>query len=232
MKNISTYPANTLRVLQKNKEVCGEAFRLICSDDARREGFFRRVGPLTEKSHFLREVQKSCEITTDGVNLQLNGGWLVIYNNLFSIRVSIFLGFSDPVAISDSCLFPIQLEGLRLEDELVRKYIFFLRPKTCNFGDYLEARSGVWEAESVSHWKAVVANGMLDPFVSVSHEIESYSGLNSEPTRFIQEVYGVIFRFYKGNNYEMARIALNLLAEFEAMLDSAIKHFEGKTSAV
>ena len=42
----------------------------------------------------------------------------------------------------------------------------------------------------------------------------------------VAAVYMAILREYPKNNHELSRIALNLLAEFEMMLDSAIRHFE------
>ena len=39
---------HTKKALQKTKEVCAEAFRLISSEDARREGFFGCTEPIIE----------------------------------------------------------------------------------------------------------------------------------------------------------------------------------------
>jgi len=76
---------------------------------------------------------------------------------------------------------------------------------------------------------------LIETFASASHEYEEpfdYCGVDRDltgHTRFlghglISEMFRTVMREYPENNHQMARVAINLLAEFEAMLDSAIKH--------
>ncbi len=212
------------QILQRTKTVCCDAFKYIASEDARREGFFRNAEPLTEKFPSLHAGQQLVRIdgicTPDGTGVLDPGDAIYLFNRHFSVNARIDYGdFRGEITPKR-----IYLEGIMHEGEMIRGFRFEFDPQITAFGILLRAQFDAREmsAEYFTHRsdKPDQERSLID-----------YDKINrpeSERKRFgnrlVGDIYGDILRYHPENNYELARIALNLLAEFEAMLDSAIRH--------
>lgn len=224
MKQLSVNPAIARKVLEKTKVVCQEAFRLISSEDARREGFFRKAGPLTESFPHLRQVPKIAEMTGDGVSIIDTGHSLCMFNSHFSVNASMTYieRWDNEIELF---LAPIYLEGIIANGEIVKGFRFELTYEDMQLGILLR---GQFDAREIPMQEFIRKQEDDKP---KGKSLIDYDRVNKSGSTLISEIYARILRLYPENNYEIARIALNLLAEFEAMLNSAIRHFEKEGAA-
>lgn len=221
-------PKMIMQVLQKTKTTCREAFGLISSDDARKEGFFRRAKPEVESFWVLEHMKGKSEKTREGVYVALEDErsglpWLELYNESFSIKVEIFFSTIEqtdrysPPPLSPSLL---RIYGLSsLQERQIEMCDWDIKPIKTDFGDLLYARFLRYRSELMRVQGSPFNNHQVGENLVPELPIGKFE--------VIQEIFAKIIKYYWKDNYEMAKVALNLLAEFEAMLDSVIKHFEG-----
>ena len=206
-----------LRVLKRTKEGCGEAFRLISSDTARTEGFFRRGKPMIEVLPALKRHVDSATWTDDGVGMISSPSRIVLLHRSFSVIAN--LRYSGRCLDFATEILRIYASGMVFDEQRVRKYGFEL--ERIGGGRYL-VLNAKFSAMEMGYREA-----MWLPLLGRGKELIDHIKVNGgQNPRLISDVYAALVRLYPENNYEMARIALNLLAEFEGMLELAIKHLE------
>ncbi|GEM_PF-1404212 len=214
------------RVLSKARAACGEAFRLICSDDARREGFFREARPLVEAFPYLSKIKEASTKTDAKAYLLPQGGLnkrsrflsrpqlnnLLMHNEPFSVRATIYYyeTLGEGLQLDSIVLIGIQSKGEQRIDSYWTSIDFGTWLAGCFYGN--------------SYFIGWTGDFMFfDPF-----DLAGYSPQSRTPKHVplpelpLQESYGQLVSAYPENDYEIPRIALNLLAEFEAMLGGPV----------
>ena len=214
------------RALSKARAACGEAFRLICSDDARREGFFRKASPLVETFPYLNKIKEASTKTDAEAYLLPHGGLdkhsryllrpqlnnLLVHNEPFSVRATIYYYEAPGEGLQ---LDSIDLIGIRPKGEQrIDSYWIGLEFRTWLAGHFYGNSYFIgWTGDFM----------FFDPFDLVVYYPQSITPkhvpLQGLP---LQESYGQLVSMYPENDYEIPRIALNLLAEFEAMLGGPV----------
>ncbi|MBI5159716.1 hypothetical protein HY992_06375 [Candidatus Micrarchaeota archaeon] len=231
--------AGILQVLERTSEVCRPAFALISSDDARREGFFQRANLEVDKFEALRDVKQKGEKTREGVHLKLEDDrsafpWLELYNKRFSVKAEVFFWTTQLPQRDEqgagrlmppfypqlvrvygiACMKEPAEPSKRRETELCACHI---SPVSTSFGGFLE---GLFK-----RFQSDILPVQLSPFNNIP-ELKNLAPLLPGDLEDLTGAFTRLMRLHSENNHELARMSLNLLAEFEAMLASALAHLD------
>ncbi len=250
---VSGSSGTRLKVLQRTKEVCAEAFRLISSDDARSEGFFRSSKPVLDENLVKKIIsRKGVQQTPAGIYLLddtlvrppnpklleaiSDAPPLVLCAYLEVLKVEHLLALHNPsFSVNSGIAYKtreydspdffkvvnVYVEGITTDDTGVRIYRFSLTPIDTPLGILLGGQFDAREL-TIAEFRNLFEGGGAPR----GRSLIDYDKINKSGSTLVSELHARIISEYPEGNYELTRISLNLLAEFESMLNSGIKHLE------
>lgn len=227
---------NTNKIVVRNTRlVLKDAFNLI-TENSKTEGFFRRTKINIKDFKRLNEISKKNEKTTENIHIILenyndsNLSWLELYNEPMSIKAEIFfwakksgdnchlmpLFFPQLVIISGISNLAASAQEIANEKRKIEVCKWRIYPLSTDLGSFLMA--------NFKRYKSSLLAIQRTPFNNIPCE-ENFTAKMPHDSEVISEIIVKLMKLYPEDDYQTAKMALDLLTEFKSMIDSLNMRF-------